>query len=141
MKQALIAFVAVFAAAATVSAAPLTCKEGSTAYFQEPTSNGRWVQVLRTCHDGRFYPKTEVAPLTCKEGSTAYFQEALPNGDWTQVLRTCHNGRFYPKSEPVIIRCKEGSISSFLERTADGDHFQNVWKKCVNGKYVTTSLN
>lgn len=137
MKQVLIALVATFAAAATVSAAPLTCKEGSQAFFQEPTVNGRWTQVLRTCHDGRFYPKTDVVPLTCKEGSQAYFQEPTINGHWTQVLRTCHNGRFYAKSEAVVIKCKEGKVESFLQMNENGHGFSEVWKKCVNGKFVS----
>src|SRR5688572_7044400 len=44
------------------------CKDGEQAMFTEARANDRTVQVLRTCENGRYYPKAAPVILRCRDG-------------------------------------------------------------------------
>ncbi|HRO66527.1 MAG TPA: hypothetical protein PL182_03075 [Pseudobdellovibrionaceae bacterium] len=76
----------------------IVCTEGTTQVFSEPRANGLdgMISVVRTCHDGRWYPKAKaVTPRRCIEGKTAFFTEFNNINDRSRtVTYVCHNGKY-----------------------------------------------
>lgn len=73
------------------------CREGSRQIFTEHDStNDRSYQVVRTCTNGRWYPKAPpVTPIQCKEGRTQIFWENSSNSDHqVQVIKVCRSGKW-----------------------------------------------
>lgn len=80
---------------------PLTCADGVRAPFQLADSNGRWIEVWRTCENGRFFPKQEVVPLRCQDGSIQLM--SWPDeftGKHEVIPVICLNGKFKPYRRP-----------------------------------------
>lgn len=73
------------------------CKEGSRTIFTEyDSTNDRSYQVVRTCQNGRWYPKAPPVTIRkCKEGSTTIFWENDSTNDRTvMVAKVCRNGKW-----------------------------------------------
>lgn len=74
------------------------CTDGQTAWFQEPKAGNsdRYVNVLRTCVNGRYYPKSTTVGKGCKEGAVGFWQVAKAgNSDrYDTVKFTCVNGKY-----------------------------------------------
>ncbi|HMN69294.1 MAG TPA: hypothetical protein PKC28_12195, partial [Bdellovibrionales bacterium] len=97
------------------SASAAQCKDGQQTWFTEARPHGHGqVRVLRTCVDGRYYPKKTTKGVRCKEGQQAWFTKTAPRGDGQiSELRTCVDGRYYAKTTVKILRCKEGRTERF----------------------------
>lgn len=73
------------------------CKEGSRAIFTEHDQvNDRSYQVVRTCTNGRWYPKAPpVTPIKCKEGKQQVFWENDSTNDrQVMVIKVCRSGKW-----------------------------------------------
>lgn len=79
------------------AASPMECVEGSRERFQIGDVSGRWTTVLRTCENGRFFPKQETTPLRCKDGKIEMMTWEDPQTRRREVIPVvCLNGKFRP---------------------------------------------
>ena len=72
------------------------CKEGSTQLFVE-SINGfdRYVNVIRTCVNGAYYPRQITKAQACKEGAVAYWSVSRQGLDsYDNVRFVCVGGKY-----------------------------------------------
>jgi len=71
------------------------CVDGQTQIFTEARGNDRFVNVLRTCVNGRYYPKSVTKGAACKEGTVAFWSVAREGLDrYDTVKFVCVNGKY-----------------------------------------------
>lgn len=77
------------------------CLEGHVQVFHEQRLNAERPQpVLRTCTNGRYYPRAATTrPTTCKNGHIQMFHEARENDGSERVWKMCRAGRYLEITE------------------------------------------
>jgi hypothetical protein len=118
----------------------LPCREGEQLLL--PDEMGQPHFEVRTCTDGRFYPRRaplQIGPI-CEDGVT-YLVPGQQEGSGYE-FRTCRDGRLFPRQkggQPRSTRCIEGE--RFLSpdpRSRFSDSSQLVEVECRNGKLFVT---
>ena len=73
-----------------------TCVEGSKKTFTEAVAGlDRYVNVVRTCVNGSFYPKHTTVGRPCKEGAVAFWSVGTGVNDNQVTTRfVCTNGKY-----------------------------------------------
>jgi len=71
-----------------------TCKDGQSQLFVESVNGlDRYVNVIRTCKNGVYYPRTITKNKNCKDGATGFWSS--PKGPrYGEVQYTCVGGRY-----------------------------------------------
>jgi hypothetical protein len=79
------------------------CKDGDRSFFTESLPNDRSRQVLRTCENGRYYPKSAPVILPCRDGQRVKMQDMDPRTyRLVEVVRVCKGGRYYQERKSMI---------------------------------------
>jgi hypothetical protein len=73
------------------------CVDGTTKAFTEVNQYDRAITVVRTCVNGRYFPKTTTVGRPCKEGSYARWMVGNNINDRSKnTLFVCVGGKYVP---------------------------------------------
>lgn len=74
----------------------VACTEGARSVFTEAVpGTDRYINVVRTCVNGSYYPKTSTVARPCKEGAVAFWEVSEGVNDHQVTVKfVCVNGKY-----------------------------------------------